>query len=350
MPELDGLRALAVSSVLFAHFFPLKYQLSLPFGSAGVQLFFVLSGFLITSILLRSKDVKLSKSLKDFYARRFLRIFPLYYLALGLCAFAGWMNWHEDLAWHVFYLSNVYISMLGHWPELGGHLWSLSVEEQFYLIWPLLVLLTAKSSFVRITIFSIALSVILRLAEPWFFVESKVNLLLFYNLHALGLGSLIAFFGAKSVNALRHRNRWMMLAALMMVVGWVGKFYGVEKIVPMLNVGMVGLFGFVVARCASGVSSAWTGTFLRHHLIRRIGMISYGLYVWHKFVPLMVEGVLDFCHAPEVGYDLLVLGHTRGVFFGLTSLATSVALSIAVSELSWRLFESPINRLKRHFV
>ena len=92
MPELDGLRALAVSSVLFAHFFPLKYQLSLPFGSAGVQLFFVLSGFLITSILLRSKDVKLSKSLKNFYARRFLRIFPLYYLVLGLCAFVGWVR------------------------------------------------------------------------------------------------------------------------------------------------------------------------------------------------------------------------------------------------------------------
>lgn len=166
MPELDGLRAIAVGAVLFAHFIPVKYHVSLPFGSAGVQLFFVLSGFLITSILLRSKDVSLRKALKNFYARRFLRIFPLYYLLLALCALTGWMSWQEDLPWHVFYLSNVYISQLGHWPSVGGHLWSLSVEEQYYLVWPLVVLLTSKPTLVRITLVAMATSVALRLAQP----------------------------------------------------------------------------------------------------------------------------------------------------------------------------------------
>lgn len=349
MAELDGLRAIAVSSVLFAHFIPVKYQLSLPFGSAGVQLFFVLSGFLITSILLRSKDVKLSQSLTNFYARRFLRIFPLYYLVLAICGLFGWMTWKEDLPWHIFYLSNVYINKLGQWPEIGGHLWSLSVEEQFYLIWPLLVFLTSKSSLVRITILFMTASVALRLAQPWFFAHTKVNLLLFCNLYALGLGSLIACFGPKSVNAFRHRTRWMVLAAMLMVVGWAGKFYDVAPIVPLLHVGMVGLFGLVVARCASGVSSHLLGTLLRHHVVRRIGMISYGIYVWHKFVPLMVKGVLDSCHAPQSWHDLFLLGHAKGVFFGLTSVVTSIVLSLAVAELSWRLVESPINRFKRYF-
>ena len=112
---------------------------------------------------------------------------------------------------------------------------------------------------------------------------------------------------------------------------------------------MVGLFGFVVANCALGISSQFLGTLLRHHLVRRIGMISYGLYVWHKFVPLMIEDTLNACHAPALWYDLLLLGHSKGVLFGMTSVATSLALSFLVAELSWRLFESPINRLKRHF-
>ena len=349
MAELDGLRAIAVGSVLFAHFVPVKYQVSLPFGSAGVQLFFVLSGFLITSILLRSKDVKLSQSLKNFYARRFLRIFPLYYLVLTLCALRGWMTWHEDLPWHVFYLSNVYVNKLGQWPEVGGHLWSLSVEEQFYLIWPVLVLLASKKSIVRITLALMAISVVLRLAQPWFFADSKINVLLFCNLDALGLGSLIACFGPESVNVLKHRHRWLIASSLLTIAGWLAKFGGLTTVAPLLHVGMVGLFGFVVANCALGISSQFLGTLLRHHLVRRIGMISYGLYVWHKFVPLMIEDTLNACHAPALWNDLLLLGHSKGVLFGLTSVATSVALSFLVAELSWRLFESPINRLKRHF-
>ena len=349
MAELDGLRAMAVGSVLFAHFIPVKYQFSLPFGSAGVQLFFVLSGFLITSILLRSKDGELSQSLKNFYARRFLRIFPLYYLVLTLCALCGWMTWHEDLPWHVLYLSNVYVNKLGQWPEIGGHLWSLSVEEQFYLVWPLLVLLASKTSIVRMTLTLMAVSVVLRLAQPWFFADSKINVLLFCNLDALGLGSLIACFGPESVNAIKHRSRWVTAAAILAIAGWLAKWGGLTSVAPLLHVGMVGLFGLVVANCATGISAKLWGTWLRHRFVRRIGMISYGLYVWHKFVPLMIEDTLNACHAPALWYDLLLLGHSRGVLFGLTSVVVSVALSFLVAELSWRLFESPITRLKQHF-
>ena len=349
MPELDGLRAIAVGAVLFAHFIPVKYHVSLPFGSAGVQLFFVLSGFLITSILLRSKDVSLHKALKNFYARRFLRIFPLYYLVLALCALTGWMSWQEDLPWHVFYLSNVYISQLGQWPSVGGHLWSLSVEEQYYLVWPLVVLLTSKPTLVRITLVAMATSVALRLAQPWVFADAKVNVLPFFNLDALGLGSLLACVGADAVHRLRHRTRWMWVALSLVLFGWMGKAMGMAWAAPLLHLGMVALFGLVVARCATGVSSPAWGPLLRHAVLRRLGMVSYGLYVWHKFVPLMVEGLLDAIQASEVWYNVLLLGHAKGAFFGLSSVAVSVALSVLVAECSWRLFELPINRLKRHF-
>ena len=349
MPELDGLRALAVGSVLFAHFVPVKYQLALPFGSAGVQLFFVLSGFLITSILLRSKDETLSTSLKNFYARRFLRIFPLYYLALALCAFTGWMSWGEDLHWHVFYMSNVYISKLGHWPDIGGHLWSLSVEEQYYLIWPLVVLLTSKRNLVRITLVAILTSMSLRLAQPWMFPAAKVHVLPFFNLDALGLGGLIACLGPAYVNTLQYRRQWIGIATIMLTLGWAGKGYDIIWSTPVLHLGMVGLFGVVVARCAEGINTSMHGTFLRLRWVRRIGMISYGLYLWHKFVPLMVEGVLDHFHASDMWRNFLLLGHAKGVVFGLSSVVVSVGLSVLVAEMSWRIFELPINRLKRHF-
>ena len=314
MAELDGLRAIAVGSVLFAHFIPVKYQVSLPFGSAGVQLFFVLSGFLITSILLRSKDVELFQSLKYFYARRFLRIFPLYYLVLTVCALCGWMTWHEDLLWHVFYLSNVYVIKLGQWPEVGGHFWSLSVEEQFYLMWPLLVLITSKKSIVRMTMSLMAISLLCGWHNLGVSPAAKSTFWRFCNLDALGLGSLIACFGPDAVNNLKHRQRWLIGAALLAIVGWLAKFGGLTTVAPLLHVGMVGMFGFVVAKCASGISSPVLGALLRHYLVRRIGMISYGFYVWHKFVPRMIKDTLDSCHAPFSWYDWLLLGHSKEVF------------------------------------
>ena len=85
MPQLDGLRAFAVLAVIYSHYIPSKYHLNIPWGSAGVQLFFILSGFLITSILIKSRGERLGKSLKTFYIRRAFRIFPLYYLVLILC-------------------------------------------------------------------------------------------------------------------------------------------------------------------------------------------------------------------------------------------------------------------------
>ena len=137
-----------------------------------------------------------------------------------------------------------------------------------------------------------------------------------------------------AVNNLRHRQRWLIAAALLAIAGWLAKVGGLTTVAPLLHVGMVGLFGFVVAKCASGISSPVLGALLRRFLVRRIGMISYGLYVWHKFVPRMIKDALDACHAPLSWYDWLLLGHSNGVFFGLTSVATSVASSVMMAELS----------------
>jgi peptidoglycan/LPS O-acetylase OafA/YrhL len=201
--QLDALRAVAVGGVLFAHFVPAGHPLAalhwLPWGDLGVQLFFVLSGFLITGILLgcqREVDAgrqSVAFSLRQFYVRRCLRIFPAYYLTLGLTSLSLWPIVRETLPWHAGYASNFYLASLGAWRDTVSHLWTLSVEEQFYLLWPLVVLLVPRRRLLRVVIGVVVAAPLFRLAtfaagapELWRVV------LLPSCMDALGLGALLA--------------------------------------------------------------------------------------------------------------------------------------------------------------
>ena len=146
-PQLDTLRAIAVTSVLVTH-------LLLSFGPAhhGVRLFFVISGFLITTILLKQRDdpaQPLGNKLRTFCIPWLIRIWPIYYATLLAAALVNLDGIDASLPWHLLYLSNFYYMKLGSWdPWITGHLWSLSVEEQFYLIWPPIVLLVPRRALV----------------------------------------------------------------------------------------------------------------------------------------------------------------------------------------------------------
>jgi peptidoglycan/LPS O-acetylase OafA/YrhL len=153
LPQLDGLRAFAVFAVMLHHFLPLNRVLPEDFvtlGSLGVRLFFVLSGFLITGILLRCRqrasdgETKPSQQLRRFYVRRFLRIFPVYYVTLGIVALLNLPTVRESFFWHVAYLSNFLFSFLGRFEGPLSHFWSLAVEEQFYLLWPWLIVFAPR--------------------------------------------------------------------------------------------------------------------------------------------------------------------------------------------------------------
>ncbi len=136
---LDGLRGFAVLLVLLYHTHVLNA------GWVGVPIFFVLSGFLITGILIREKEAPLSTFLKNFYGRRFLRIFPPYYAFLMVLAFAkpcvhAMSGVTGDLPWALSYTSDFYLATrFAHPSVVTSHLWSLSVEEQFYLVWPVVI-------------------------------------------------------------------------------------------------------------------------------------------------------------------------------------------------------------------
>ena len=168
MAQLDTLRAFAVIGVLATHYMPTS-RFAGYYAMGGVRLFFVLSGFLITSILLKSRSIMESGkqlprfTLFRFYVRRFLRIFPLYYFVLAVAAIADVTNVRETLLWNVTYLSNVYFFTRGHWAGPVSHFWSLAVEELFYLVWPWLILFTPRRFLMRLIICLIIIGPLFRI-------------------------------------------------------------------------------------------------------------------------------------------------------------------------------------------
>ena len=150
--QLDSLRFFAVLLVLFSHWlsgFPIVEKLRL--GAIGVEIFFVISGFLISLQLyqyknfIEARQTTFSKAIFVFYIRRVLRIFPLYYFILILATSINSGEIRTAAVWNFGYASNFYFIKVQHWTSTFSHFWSLSVEEHFYLAWPFLILLAGRS-------------------------------------------------------------------------------------------------------------------------------------------------------------------------------------------------------------
>lgn len=347
MPQLDGLRAIAVAAVAVSHWTPNFLIGIVPWGT-GVQLFFVLSGFLITGILLRSRPavvgLPMGQVLRVFYARRFLRIFPLYYGVLALALIFSVGPIREDWPWHVSYLSNWLYAREGHGGILVDpflHFWSLSVEEQFYLFWPLVALVAGRRALFVILLASILGSMICRLAIAHFATGIvSLRYLTPCCLDALAVGGLVAHVKHYRGSLAVGRLAWWLAA-----IGFLGLVFSTIPLARLTNpadahrVGhtfLVVFYGAIVAWAALGFR--WLpGQILTFAPMRYLGKISYGLYVYHYFAPYIMQAA-----ARHFGWDSL-LQSTPAL------LAAYTVFSVAVSVLSWHLYELPLNRLKRHF-
>src|SRR5690242_5916144 len=170
MPQLDGLRALAVFGVLVTHIYYTGEGNRFPWGYLGVRLLLVVSGFLITGILLDCKALmeahqqSLGFTLRRFYIRRALRILPPFYLAVAAVSIAGLYHMRQMIPWHLVHVCNFYYAYQGRWPHPGLHFWSLAVEEQFYFLWPCLILIVRREHLQRFILITIALGPIYRAA------------------------------------------------------------------------------------------------------------------------------------------------------------------------------------------
>jgi peptidoglycan/LPS O-acetylase OafA/YrhL len=320
VPALDGVRAVAVLGVIASHsgLFNL--------GWLGVDIFFGLSGYLITGILLDAKAAGPSarEYFVPFYMRRALRILPLAWAAAVVMAFI--QNEWSGLLWYVGYLVN-WLPQSPPPSELG-HYWSLAVEEQFYLLWPALVFFTSRRTLWNVSIAVIAVDVICRFCfsmwPPAFANAQFLGLATFARADTLAVGAMLAQ-RQRSGGWGRERS-WAVPAALLAAVMVVAiRWMELKGLFPLLTynlkwpviaLGVGGGLLFVLTR---------PPRILQWPFVAWIGQISYGIYVIHAFFGRPLHRLFSF--APTI-------------------FLMQVALTIPIAAASWYLFESPILKQK----
>lgn len=338
-PDIDGLRAFAIISVVLFHAFPE----SIRGGFVGVDVFFVISGYLISSIIFKSYEAG-SFSYVDFYIRRIKRIFPALSVVLMSCMLVGWLvllpDEYAQLGKHV--LSGVgFVSNLVLWRESGYfdtsaelkpllHLWSLGVEEQYYIVWPILVALTWKRAhnFLLLVIPVLVLSFALNLW--WVNVRPTASFFLpMARFWELMIGSLLAFL-------VSHRQHWLerirayahgdwfaagglgLLLLSFFIVDKDSAFPGWWALMPTL-----GTFLLIYAGREAWINKRVLG----NRWVVYVGLISYPLYLWH--------------------WPVLVLGRLAGINeidFGKLGL---VVLAVVLAMMTYHWIELPIRKTAR---
>lgn len=214
--QLDAVRAVAVLAVVVSHTFDPDRHAWAEYGAFGVQLFFVISGFLITGILIDARrdataaGQPMGAVMRAFYARRILRILPIYYLTLVVAAVIGVEGMRETFGWNLAYLSNWQIAFDGQWG-VATHIWSLAVEEHFYLLWPLVVLFAPRRilpwAVGAMLVVAVATRAVLTIStDMW---SDGITILTPAVLDTLGLGALLALMWRVSPNVDR-------------IVAWIG--------------------------------------------------------------------------------------------------------------------------------
>ncbi len=357
LPELDGLRAVAVIVVLFFHLHVPGFQL----GWAGVFLFFVLSGFLITGNLLDARHEP--HFFRNFYIRRTLRIFPIYYLVFFAIIAYGLITDAKigDAAWYGVYLQNM---LLGHgsfsadFPRVFNHSWSLAVEEQFYLIWPLAVFYLSRRRLAVLSMGMIFFAIFFRFAASYGTGNaSYVFMLLPCIMDSLAVGAMLAIslrWSGAQVTVLARGARWVTLFSGLCLAGLVGSWGYQKYAIPadyllgspinlFLHTFMAVFFGALIAWVVLDRQSLLS-RMLRNGAMRHIGKISYGIYLYHFPVFYIVRHVFKTWGAPNGGrisWDTSRLG-VETIACALAQLAITYLVALA----SWHVIEKRILALK----
>ena len=359
MPQLDGLRALAVSGVIVSHFIPASSRF-LNTGGMGVRLFFVLSGFLITGILLSSRGAvdegsrSIRAQLRRFYLRRFLRLFPALALVIACAWIAGVPEMRRSVLWHLSYLSNVYFARLGHFDGAVSQLWSLAVEEQFYLFWPLLLFLIPRRRVAAAVVAMTLVGPTYRLLAAGLGANPiAVSVLPFACFDTLGVGAMLALSGRTEFGAWWSRAQLeragtiigIPLLALLVVLRLAQRANGMQVVFGDLVMALA--FVAVISKAASGYGGR-TGALLQSRPLVYVGRISYGVYLYHDFAPRMLAAALRAAGL-DPARDLWPSSSEWAQRLHANAITTFVllcAITLIVAAISWRVFESPINAFR----
>jgi peptidoglycan/LPS O-acetylase OafA/YrhL len=373
LPVLDGIRGIAILLVMLLHFTPpvegsgsaaaRVLQKVAHLGWAGVDLFFVLSGFLITRILLASRQSP--TYFRTFYLRRVLRIFPLYYLVLAFFAFgapaisffdrAGLAELQRDQAWLWLYGQNVLMSIRDSWvfdvPTIKlSHFWSLAVEEHFYLVWPAVVLLCRERQLLKVCAGIIAGAFLLRIVLWYLAGPIAPYVLTLCRADSLAMGGLLALVHRHGAFApLRSTIRVAALASLVAagaIVAVLHRFNRSDMIVTTLGPTLLAcMFAWLIGRSVDAGTGTLGGRVLASGPLRMFGRYSYGLYVYHVILIPVLNAWLPRAGGPN-GFGQPYVQSFLAAY--LLRVLVFIAASLAVAAVSWHLIEAPILRLKRH--
>jgi peptidoglycan/LPS O-acetylase OafA/YrhL len=360
IPGLDGLRAVAYLLVFFFH----AYYFEL--GWIGVQFFFVLSGFLITGILLdMKKSLPAGWYFIKFYGRRFLRIFPLYYFYLLLMG--GLVTWlvsipyrpgnlkafEEQARYAYFYVYNFLFTTVFHKPVyLLEHLWSLSVEEQFYIFWPLLIFFVPERLQKKLFLAFIALGPVFRVA--FYFIHASGEFRIFRPnveeaLYPLPFTHIDSFaFGAylSRYSIPKAKEQFFILLGLIPLVGFTTQYLATGQLgklsafgYPLLMPdGFKFIWGYSLLNYFFAVTiqavarQGMFNRFLEWSPMRYLGKISYGLYVFH-------QPVLWFA------FDIERLGLEQSIAQPIGTVLAFIG-TLLIGSISYRFMEKPLLNLK----
>ncbi|MFO0627071.1 MAG: acyltransferase [Polyangiales bacterium] len=340
-PALDGVRGLAVLLVV-VHHWEVWPHAPIDLGLLGVRLFFVLSGFLITNILLQGRDfidageTTLGAFAKAFYARRFLRLLPLYYATLAALWAVDASGVRSAILWHAAHGTNLLVARSHRWIGYPSHFWSLSVEEQFYLLWVWVIALTPRR------VLPWVLGVVIAAGPAWRAGAMLGGLGRFAALYllpgcldALGVGASLAYLHRTRGAWRDHIAHGMAIAgALVFALATLATRGADATTFGRLLAGTKGtaialLLGAFVRVCTREKGALVQAMSWRP--LAWLGRVSYAVYVIH---PMAYFGLRE--HLPSVG--------GAGARWALAS-----AITLGFAAASWRWFEGPLNAQKSRF-
>jgi peptidoglycan/LPS O-acetylase OafA/YrhL len=334
LSRFDGLRAVAVFGVLIEHFCPLRVLTRLSPGGAGVTLFFVLSGFLITRILVNYRSQTIGSAAAQFYWRRFLRLSPPLFLAITIAALLNLSTMRSDWWVHALYLTNFQIGLNGSWVGSADHFWSLCTEEQFYLLWFLVVILLPRSSLFYAIIVAFAVTLTFRAFVYFSQLPALTTVLLPGNLASLAAGALLLEAQTSDrfsrLNGVLTDRKWLIVTAILFGALSISmRFVDLPRAIFYPFVASA-FFACLLAAAANERPDPYLD-WLHWRPLRYLGKISYGIFVYHMFLPSII--------GPIPGLHWIASG-------SWLAFVALVVISITLAHFSWVFIEAPILQYK----
>lgn len=365
LPQLDGIRGVAIIMVLIYHFIAISPSPNTDLentiftftksGWIGVDLFFVLSGFLITRILLTTKDKE--KYYLNFYVKRVLRIFPLYYLVLIILLIivpslianipSQLQLMSDNQLWFWTYLANWYIAYEGDFNKTsGGYFWSLAVEEQFYIVWPFVVYNFRLFSFQKACVLLFVLTYILRNIMLFSgFSTTSVYVATITHMDGLLIGAWLAtvLIDCKNIVLIRKLLNLSAVISLLLLVSFYlydKSFYFWNFLVASTGYTLLSiLFAAILFESVVNAESKMN-LFFGSGLLRNVGKYSYAMYLFH--VPISKQLYSKFYGIKLITMQPLIIQWFEFVLF--SSLITFI-----ISYISWYCFEKHFIKFKVYF-